>query len=584
MEKTPDERAPESTHLDAHTQPRLGACEQAVRSSLHTLQDVGAARRIWGRDGSLWKQDAQAITEIEDRLGWLDLPAIMPLEVSRLKALAMEVQAAGIEQVVLLGMGGSSLAAEVIRGILGVAPGYPDLVVLDSTDPTEIRSVAQAGPLFRTLFIAASKSGTTVEMLSLLAHFRDALTGEVGAGRWARHFCAITDPGTPLEALARDERFRALYLNPPDLGGRFSALSFFGLVPAALIGVDLDELLHRAKAMTWLCRAMAPPADNPGLLLGAVMGELARQPQPRDKLTLLTSPELSPFGDWAEQLVAESTGKEGLGILPVVGETPTDAADYGPDRLFVYLRLEGAENESNDALASALAEAGHPVVVLPLADRYDLGGEFFRWEFATAVAAQRLGINPFDQPNVESAKAQTRQALERYQQDRSLSEEPALLSEGSLSIHDAKAEADSVADHLRAFLAQARAQDYLALMAYVARSSANYELLESIRRAAGDALGLAVTIGFGPRFLHSTGQLHKGGADNGLFLQITQDEADDLPIPDQPYTFGVLKRAQALGDLQALRALGRRVLRVNIGSDVEAGLRALGAAIEAALQ
>jgi glucose-6-phosphate isomerase len=585
MANTVERPSTEFAHLETHTWFRLGPYQQAFQSGLHALEDAGAARRIWDGDGSLWKQERETVTEIEDRLGWLELPTSMPMEVSRLTALAMEVQAAGMERVLLLGMGGSSLAPEVMRCVLGVSPGYPDLVVLDTTDPTQIRRVTQAGPLSRSTFIVASKSGTTEEMQSLFAHFRAALIAEVGEERWARHFVAITDAGTELEALARAGPFRALYLNPSDVGGRFSALSFFGLVPAAFIGADLDELLRRAKAMAWQCRAMASPADNPGLLLGAIIGELACQPaHPRDKLTLLTSPKLSPFGAWAEQLIAESTGKDGVGILPVEGEWLRQLERYGPDRLFVYLRLDGDQNATSDARVSALVEAGEPVVVLRLTDPYDVAAEFFRWEFATAVAGQRLGVNPFDQPDVESAKVRTHRALERYRETHSLPEEPVILREGVLSVYAPDLQATTVSDHLRAFLAGATEGDHVALMAYIERNATNRGLLQSMRHRIGEALHLAVTLGFGPRFLHSTGQLHKGGANNGLFLQITQDETDDLPIPGQPYSFGVLKRAQALGDFQALRGLGRRAMRVNLGADVQAGLRELGAAIDAALR
>ena len=314
------------------------------------------------------------------------------------------------------------------------------------------------------------------------------------------------------------------------------------------------------------------------------MGDLARQAEPRDKLTLMTSPELSPFGVWAEQLVAESTGKEGVGILPVEGEVLGPVAHCGSDRLFVYLRLEGADNAASDAHVSGLAEAGHSVVALPLADRYALAAEFFRWEFATAVAGQRLGVNPFDQPDVESAKARALQALDSYRESHSISEGPPVLQEDRLSLYGPISQASGVRGYLRAFLARANVGDYVALTAYVARNAANDELLQSMRRSIGEASGMAVTVGYGPRFLHSTGQLHKGGPDRGLFLQITQDEADDLPIPGRLYSFGVLKCAQALGDFEALRSLGRRVMRANIGGDVQAGLRALREAIDGALE
>ena len=564
----------------------LGADQPSLDAALVAVQRERVVQRIWGRDGSLWGREPEAIRSIRERCGWLDLPTTMLPQLASLRALAREVREEGITQVVLLGMGGSSLAPEVMEGILGAAPGYPQLTVLDSTDPTQIRQATASASLARTIFLVASKSGDTVETDALLAHYRAAVAAQVGEERWARHFVAITDPGSGLEKLARAAGFRAVYANPPDVGGRYSALSLFGLVPAALIGVDLERLLARGQEMAEACHVEGP-AGNPGLLLGAIMGGLARhRGAARDKLTLFSSAELAPFGAWAEQLVAESTGKEGLGILPVEGEPLGQVDDYGPDRLFVYLRLEGAGNGAGDALASALVQAGRPLVSLRLRDTYDLGAEFFRWEFATAVAGQILGINPFDQPDVESAKVRARAALARYEVTHALPQEDPVLAEGALAVYGDKLPASSLADYLAAFLAQALPGDYVALMAYIARSPANQALLAKLPRAVNDhlrAIGSrisgplrpAITVGFGPRFLHSTGQLHKGGANNGLFIQLTQEESDDLPIPGRPYTFGTLKCAQALGDLQALRATGRRAVRVDLGSDVEAGLQAL---------
>jgi transaldolase/glucose-6-phosphate isomerase len=570
--------AEERIAFDNLTQPvwyRLNAQDQAaLAQGLSALQEARAGRRIWARDGTLWlPADSPALAEVENRLGWLELPTAMLVDVPRLRALAAEVQGAQIRRVVLLGMGGSSLAPEVLREVLGVAPDHPDLVVLDSTDPGQIRQATAGVSLAETLFLVSSKSGTTVETTTLYAYFRAALRDHVGEGRWRDHFIAIADPHTPLSELAHSEGFRALYQNPPDIGGRYSALSYFGLVPAALIGVDLERLLRRAKEMATACRAMVPVAENPGMILGALMGELARHPAgPKDKLTLLCSPRMQPFGPWAEQLIAESTGKEGRGILPVEGEPWQEAGQYGADRLFVFLRLAGDENAALDDLARALIALGRPVILCPLADVYDLGGQFWLWEFATAIAGQRLGINPFDQPNVEAAKIQARQALARYRETQSLPQEDPVLAEGALTFYGPDYAARQATEYLRAFLGQARPGDYVALMAYIGRNQEHIQRLQQLRACIGGALRVPVTIGFGPRFLHSTGQFHKGGPNTGLMIQLTQDEAQDLPIPGEGYTFGILKLAQALGDLQALREAGRRVIRVHLGQDVPTGL------------
>ena len=572
-------------HVSSPTWLSLGAYESDVESGLRELDQVRAARRIWARDGTFWKQDASAVAEIENRLGWLDLPREMLVDVLRLKALAAEVRAAGIFRIVLVGMGGSSLAPEVMRAVLGVAPGHPGLAVLDTTDPAQIRRAETGGSAARTLFVVSSKWGTTAETMNLYQYFKARVLEEVGEGEWAEHFVAITDPGTPLEKAARAEGFRAVYLNPPDVGGRYSALSLFGLVPAALIGVDLDRLLHRAKDMAWACRATAPAEENPGMVLGTVMGKLACHPsQPRDKLTLVASPQLTPLGPWVEQLVAESTGKEGRGILPVLEDSLGKLARYGPDRLLAYLRLDGADNDETDVRVARLAMEGHPIIVLRVADLYDLGGEFFRWEMATAIAGKILGVNPFDQPDVESAKVQALGALAHYEETHALPKEPAVLDDGELQVYGREYEADSVSEYLKLFLDQAKPGDYVALMAYVDRDAANETLLQAMRRVLERESGLAVTTGFGPRFLHSTGQLHKGGPNNGLFLQITHEEERDLAIPDRAYSFGVLKRAQALGDLQALRTAGRRVVRIHVGSSAEIGLQRLVRAVRSAVR
>lgn len=568
--------------LGAELRSDLGAYRELYDLTIARLDALDTGRRIWGRDGSLWSADPVVAEEIEERLGWLDLPSTMAVDVMRLRALTIEVQAAGFERAVLLGMGGSSLAPEVMRHVLGKAPGYCELVVLDTTDPAQIRRVAQEGALEKTLFIPASKSGATVETSSLLAFFREELKARVGWA-WPQHFVVISDAGTPLFALAQEQGFRAAYANPPDIGGRYSALSLYGLAPAALMGVDLDLLLARAKEMAWRCRGTAPTAQNPGIMLGAMMGALLGAQPPRDKLTLLASPEIMPLGPWIEQLIAESTGKEGKGILPVEHEPLQQPETYGRDRFFCYLRLADADNQALDELVRDLAALGHPVAAVGLRDRYDLGAAFFLWEYATAVAGVVMGVNPFDQPNVELAKARASAVLTRPADGSGHpADDPAWSADG-LAIYGPDLSVQTAGEYLVHYLREARPGDYVALMAYCERSAETERRLQALRALAGRITGAATTIGYGPRFLHSTGQLHKGGPDTGLFLQITQEDAEDLPIPGEAYTFGMLKRAQAEGDLLALREMGRRVVRIHTGPDPLAALDALVASTQAAL-
>lgn len=562
----------------------LGRHRERFEGSLKALGEQRAVRRMRERDGSLWSSDAGVRAAVESRLGWLGLPQSASEHVARLRAFARDVRADGLARAVLLGMGGSSLAPEVMGAILGVTPNGIEVVILDSTDPAQIRRVERAGDLRQTLFIVSSKSGGTAETDNLMAYFQARLESLVGPDRWQRQFVAITDSGTALEAKALQLGLRAVFTPPRDVGGRYSALTLFGLVPAALLGVDLGTLLERAQNMATARSQEGDPLTNPGLVLGAIMGALAStRDGPCDKLTLITSPELAPFGPWVEQLVAESTGKSGLGVLPVVEEPLGPVEQYGDDRLFVYLRLRGGGNGETDRLAVELVAAGHPIVLIPWQEPYDLGAEFYRWEFATAVAGQVLGINPFDQPDVEAAKSQARSALARYEQTHSLPEEPPQLREGVLSLFGPDLAAACVSDYLRRFLNDLQPSDYVALMAYIDRCAEHEGPLQAIRGALRARYTVATTAGFGPRLLHSTGQLHKGDANHGLFLQLTQDEPDDLPIPGRAYTFGVLKKAQALGDLLALRAAGRRVLRINLGPDALAGLLALKAAVQGAL-
>ena len=501
-----------------------------VARRIASMDAAHLTRRIWARDPTVWTDDPRT-PEIRDRLGWLMVGEAMAQQVVDLNAFADEVRAE-FSRVVLCGMGGSSLAPEVLWRTFGAAPGYPALLVLDSTDPRAVRGAERRGDIAKTLFLISSKSGTTQESDSFFRYFWDR-TGGRGS-----QFVGITDPGTPLGRLARERGFRRTFLNPPDIGGRYSALSYFGLVPAALIGVDIATLLHRAHRMAEACAPCVPTAENPGAWLGALLGESALDG--RDKATFVLSPGIASFGLWLEQLIAESTGKEGKGILPVAGEPPGPPRAYGADRLFVSLLLAGEADPTTESPLAALQQAGHPVVRLRLEDRYDLGQEFFRWEFATAVAGAVLRINPFDQPNVAESKANT----------------SAVLAKGT-----APSPAASAAD-LEQFLAGIEPGDYLAIMAYLPPTPENDRRLGAVQLRLRDRLRVAVTVGYGPRFLHSTGQLHKGGRPVGHFLQITERPEEDLPIPEEPFTFGRLEAAQAEGDLVALRARGRPAIRV----------------------
>ena len=537
----------EHTHSDV----TLDAHLSAVEGTAATLEENGVTTRIWQGDHTVWKPTRDEIT---DRLGWLSVTDVMCEQVPALQTFVDEIRQEGIRHVVLLGMGGSSLGPEVLRQSLGSSPGYPELIVLDSTVPAWVQAVTDAIDLASTLFLVSSKSGTTLEPLSFYKHFRALMEERVGKERAGGHFVAVTDPGTPLERLASEHGFRRTFLNPSNIGGRYSILSYFGLVPAGLMGVDLAVLLDRADCMREGCASCVPAHDNPGAWLGAIMGTLALEG--RDKLTLAASPAIASFGLWVEQLVAESTGKEGKGIIPFAGEPLLSPDAYGNDRLFVYLRLEGDDNAILDGMIERLKAAGHPVVRLELRDSYDMGAEFFRWEFAIAVAGAVLGINPFNQPNVQEAKDRSDQVLQTYQ------------SSGQLP--DAKAPAD-----VDALLEQTGPGDYLAIMAYLYPTPEVEAALTDLRGQAMERHQLATTLGYGPRFLHSTGQLHKGGPDNGLFLQLVDSRSGDLPIPGESYTFGVLADAQANGDIQALQARGRRVARVRLGPDAAADIRGL---------
>jgi len=504
-----------TTSQHEHPGASLGDYLADVESALSSLQSRRVISRIWSGDHTVWKPDP---TEISNRLGWLTVTDAMREQTPAMQALAQEVRAAGIRHVVLLGMGGSSLGPEVLRQTFGSAPGYPELIVLDSTVPGWVQSVTDAIDPAHTLFLVSSKSGSTTEPNMFYAYFRGLVEKTAGKDGAGQHFIAVTDSGTSLEKLAIDQGFRRVFANPPEIGGRYSVLSYFGLVPAALIGLDLSRLIDRA--------------------------------------TLVTSPSIGSFGLWVEQLIAESTGKEGLGIIPVAGEPLASPNHYGGDRLFVYLRLDGDDNDESDRAVQAIQESEQPLVRLNLRDKYDVGAEFFRWEMATAVAGSILGINPFDQPNVQAAKDMTDSVLGQFETSGELP-----LMEASSSLGD--------------LLSQAGPGDYLVIMAYIRQTPQVDQALDDLRRKVTERHGIATTMGYGPRFLHSTGQLHKGGPGSGLFLQLTGEHAHDLTIPGAPYTFGVLADGQAVGDLQALLASQRRAVRVDLGTNPEAAIRGM---------
>lgn len=553
-----------------------------LEETLEELREVSIARRLWAKDASLWKSDPKIQNSIRQRLGWLDLPSTMGIKLDEINGFVKKIRSAGYKEAVLLGMGGSSLCPEVLRQTFGIKPGFLRLTVLDTTDPAAIAAVAKRANLRKTLFLVSSKSGGTIEVSSLFRFFW-AKVEAVRSGKAGEQFVAITDPGTPLEKLARERGFRHTFLAPADVGGRFSALTFFGLVPAALIGVDLRRFLERADRMAQASGGDRGVDENPGAWLGAVLGAAAEAG--RDKMTLLTSPALRSFGLWAEQLIAESTGKEGAGVVPVESEPVSVQQVEGRDRLFVSLTLKGAPGAvAHEKALKKLEKAGHPVVRLELKDRMDLAGEFFRWEMATAVVGQCLGINPFDEPNVSESKANTTKFLSMFEASKSLPEDrPDLVEQKRKWWAAQKTKAGTIADALEGFLSLARRGDYVALLAYVTPTEENTRALQDLRRRIHAATGCATTLGFGPRFLHSTGQLHKGGASNGLFLQITAEDVLDLPIPGMNYGFSVLKMAQALGDFQALKEHKRRAVRLYLTKAVAKDLKGLGRRVKAAV-
>jgi len=558
-----------------HRSCDLGSYAEITAQALAALHRERIMARIWDRDYTVWKSSP---TGIADRLGWLDCPETMPDRLGEIASCVAAIRQDGYTDVALLGMGGSSLAPETFRHIFGVRPGCPELAILDTTDPGAVLACTRRLDLARSLFIVATKSGGTVETFSLMKYFYNQARAALGQDEAGRHFVAITDPGSGIAAWAERLHFRHIFLNDPSIGGRYSALSCFGLVPAALTGMDVELLLAEAAQAAAGSRegtkgAAAPAAAakiSDAAFWGTALGELARAG--RDKATFFFSPPLESFGAWLEQLLAESTGKEGRGIVPVIGEPPGTPESYGDDRVFIAIAR--GENHPQGELLSALQQAGHPVLKITLADPYDLGGQIFSWEMATAVAGWRLGINPFDQPDVEAAKILAREMIAAY---RETGQFPVEQPSWSFAQGDIYGEQPSLAD----FLAQGKAGDYVALQAYVTSNPATDRALAGLRRKIRDRWRLATTAGYGPRYLHSTGQLHKGDGGGGLCIQFTAGDAEDISIPDEPgqeassLTFGALKAAQARGDCRALRDRGRRVIRFHFHGDPAAGIAAL---------
>jgi transaldolase/glucose-6-phosphate isomerase len=554
----------------------LGKYDDAVSTAIKEADKGDVIRRIWRKDASLWKEDPAHQKIIKNALGWLTVPDQMIGVEDDLIAFSDRIRGVReFKHLMLCGMGGSSLCPEVLRQTFGHQEGFPELLVLDSTDPDAFCDIADQIDITKCLFIISSKSGTTTEPLVFYKYWYDQVTKR--KENPGECFVAITDPGTLMEQMATEDKFKRIFLNPPDIGGRYSALSYFGMVPAALMGLDIKKLLDRSERIVHSCASVVPAADNPGARLGAILGECARAG--RDKLTIVADPKISSLGLWVEQLIAESTGKEGKGIVPVAGETLGPPSVYGYDRLFVSIAVGKLDGET-DVKLKALEAAGHPVVYRTLTDLYDLGEEFFLWEIATAFAGYRLGINPFDQPNVQESKDATKELLEKFAKEGKLDEQPVLVTDGTLRVHaDEKTIAvlpsSSVLEALRAHLARASAGDYIAFLNYIEETPENESIIQQMRTHLRDATRCATTTGYGPRFLHSTGQLHKGGSDQGVFIQVTAPDRTDLPIPNQPYTFSILKQAQALGDFRSLSSRRRRAIRVDLGADTTAGLRRL---------
>jgi transaldolase/glucose-6-phosphate isomerase len=556
-----------------------------VKSTIGEWQSGGKMKRLWDRDASLWTG-----TDESNWLGWLDIVEEQSAQQEQLQKFAKEVQTRGFEHILLLGMGGSSLCPEVLRMTFGHIPHFPVLHVLDSTDPAQVKAFEHQIDIAKTLFIVSSKSGSTLEPNIFKQYFFERTKQTLGGREAGGHFIAITEPGSKMQQVAEGDKFLHLFFGRPSIGGRYSALSNFGMIPAAAMGLDTRKFLSRAAEMVRACGPGAAVQENPGAALGIILGAAANAG--RDKVTITTSPGISDLGAWLEQLLAESTGKIGKGIIPVDRERLGSPDVYGNDRLFVYLHLENDAHTDQDAKLDALEKAGQAVVRISMPDIYDLGAEFFRWEIATAVAGAIIGINAFNQPDVEASKLATRSLTSEYEKTGSLpSEKPFFEDSGIKLFSDEKntgelerlATDKSVDGYFKAHLSRIKAGDYFAVLAYIQMNAEHEQALEGIRHRVRDSKHVATCLGFGPRFLHSTGQAYKGGPNTGVFLQITCDDSVQLPVPGQKYTFGIVKAAQARGDFQVLAERGRRALRVHLAGDLKAGLARLQSAVQKAV-
>jgi transaldolase / glucose-6-phosphate isomerase len=556
--------------------------ENDVNASLQNWKKNGKVKRLWQKDASLWTG-----TEEDKWLGWLDITEQQIEDIDKLKQIAADIKKAGFKYALLLGMGGSSLCPEVLRMTFGKAAGYPDLHVLDSTDPAQIKAIEESVDLSSTICIVSSKSGSTLEPNIYKQYFFDRVKAKVGEKEVGNRFMAITDPGSKMQRVAERDKFRKVFMGVPSIGGRYSALSNFGMVPAAVMGIDVAKFLKNTQKMVEACGADSDAVTNPGVILGTILGLAADQG--RDKMTIIASPEIYDLGAWLEQLLAESTGKSGKGIIPVDRERLAKPDTYGTDRVFAYLRLESDPDKEQAAAVDALAKAGHPVVRIVLPDVYTLGQEFFRWEIATAVAGAIIGINAFNQPDVEASKIETKKLTSEYEKSGKLPDESPFFEGDGIKLYADEKNTDALkgrprlVEVLKAHLGRLHAGDYFALLGYITMNDTNEKALQAIRLAVRDKKKVATVLGFGPRFLHSTGQAYKGGPNSGVFLQITCDDAVDLPVPDQKYTFGTVKAAQARGDFAVLAERGRRALRVHLGKDVAAGLATLTKAVKQAI-
>jgi transaldolase / glucose-6-phosphate isomerase len=571
-----------TSKISQQTQKLPDPLAKEVVQAVSDWRAAGKVRRLWQRDASLWTN-----TDESQWLGWLDITEKQLEKKDQFQRLADEIRKENFSDILLLGMGGSSLCPEVLEKTFGRIKGFPQLHVLDSTDPAQVKSFEKKVDLANTLFIVSSKSGTTLEPNIFKQYFFDRVKQTIGAEKAGSRFIAVTDPGSKLEKEAEADKFRYVFHGYPTIGGRYSALSNFGIVPAAVMGLDVAKFLDRTEEMVQACAASVPVEKNPGVMLGIVLGSAAKSG--RDKITIITSPAISDLGAWLEQLIAESTGKQGKGIIPVDRERLAAPETYGADRIFAYLRFESAPDSEQDAKVAALEKAGQPVIRIAVNDTYDLGQEFFRWEIATAVAGSIIAINAFNQPDVEASKLETRKLTSEYEKTGSLPPEKPIFEQNGIKLFtdpknaSALGSKSSLREYLRAHLGRIKGGDYFAVLGYVEMNNEHEAQLQEIRHAVRDSKRVATCLGFGPRFLHSTGQAYKGGPNSGVFLQITCDDAVDLPVPGQKYTFGIVKAAQARGDFQVLADRGRRALRVHLGKDVNAGLSTLSKAVREAL-